>query len=69
MIDNLRRSAILRRKYGRRPELTIRKRTGRNSKIRADRRLFRMITIIQGVPVMIGEGSETIHVIDVLDRK
>jgi len=28
-----------------------------------------MITIIQGVPVMIGEGTETISVIDVLDRK
>jgi len=28
-----------------------------------------MITIIQGVPVIIGEGSDNIHVIDVLDRK
>ena len=37
--------------------------------IRTDRRLFRMITIIQGVPVIIGEGSDNIHVIDVLDRK
>ena len=37
--------------------------------IRADRRLFRMITIIQGVPVMIAEGTGNISVIDVLDRK
>ena len=31
--------------------------------------VFQMITIIQGVPVMIGEGTENISVIDVLDRK
>ena len=39
--------------------------------IRAENRqeVFQMITIIQGVPVMIGEGTGNINVIDVLDRK
>ncbi len=81
-IDILRRNAILRRKYGRRTELRtwftdLRERAGNVLPGMADRTIravnrqevFQMITIIQGVPVMIGEGTGNISVIDVLDRK
>ena len=42
---------------------------GQDRRVKNRQEVFQMITIIQGVPVMIGEGTGNISVIDVLDRK